>query len=151
MRDADAAFVGRITQAVPQANGGPGGHVTYTFVVERARDAAMVGEVVSVGASADEGMCGVRFEERARWLIVAYATGGMLETNGCLPNGPMDEAPPEFQATVTELLPFEAEESSVEAERLRASGPARPRIFGGPRRWPRWSHRVPPQGIYLIT
>ena len=61
----------------------------------------MVGEVVSVGASADEGMCGVRFEERARWLIVAYATGGMLETNGCLPNGPMDEAPPKFQATVT--------------------------------------------------
>ena len=116
VRDADAAFVGRITHAVPQANGGPGGHVTYTFVVERARDAAMVGEVVSVGAAADEGMCGVRFEERARWLIVAYATGGMLETNGCLPNGPMDEAPPEFQATVTELLPFEAEESSVEAE-----------------------------------
>ena len=114
VRDADAAFVGRITHAVPEANDGPGGHVTYTFAVERARDAAMVGELVSVGASTDEGMCGVNLGERARWLIVAYATGGMLETNGCLPNSPMDEAPPEFQATVTELLPFEADESSVE-------------------------------------
>ncbi len=122
---ADLAFVGNLLAVEPVPGDEPMGdqQLSYTFEVERARDASVAGRV-SVRAWQDNGAnCGVTFGDRGRWLIVAYRSEGTLETSGCLPNGALDGAPAAFEAQVTELLPVVTADTAPDSEGLEVPIP----------------------------
>ena len=86
--DADVAIVGTLVGA-SAAGAPPGmaaGPTTYAWKVERARD-PMSATTLTVAAWPDDGAnCGISFAADERWLVLAYDTKGVLETNGCVRN-----------------------------------------------------------------
>ena len=114
---ADAAFVGTLvevgTEPAPlpaedaKGVGRPdvlGEPVVYAWQVERSRDADTPA-TLNVAAAQDDGAnCGMTFTADQRWLVVATLEGGMLTTNGCMPNRVIDGVDPEVDAVVSLMV-----------------------------------------------
>ena len=143
VRAADAAFVGTLvevgTEPVPlpaedaKGVGRPdvlGEPVVYAWQVERSRDAGTPA-TLNVAAAQDDGAnCGMTFTADQRWLVVATLEGGMLATNGCMPNGVIDGVRPGGRGAVVSLMVAPADEPAASdgAPRLGRSARAdRPR------------------------
>lgn len=110
VRAADLAFVGTVVGAAEAAIPGRGpAEVSWSWQVERARDAGTP-PAVSVQAFANDGAnCGVSFAVGERWLVLVHREEGMLRTNGCLPNQNLGEADPGRDALIAELVAAEVE------------------------------------------
>ncbi len=105
VRDAEFAFVGRPISSEPSADGDFGDAVLTTWSVDRSRD-PISATTVTVRSWPDSGAnCGVSFGADERWLVLAYAGDGALETNGCLPNRLLDGSDPDGEAAIVSMLP----------------------------------------------
>lgn len=107
IRDADVAFVGRLTRTdepiSAPANGGPP-QITWTWKVERSRD-PISADRLSVTAWEDDGAnCGVAFGVDERWLVIGHLEEGSLQTNGCMRNQRLDGTDPDAEAVIDSLV-----------------------------------------------
>lgn len=106
VREADAAFVGRLLDRVPGGdNFGFPPEDEWRWSVESSRDPDLGTEATVIAALEDGANCGVQFAPGERWLVLAHVGDGRLHTNGCLPNRRMDAADPETDALVSGFLP----------------------------------------------
>jgi len=92
--EAEVAIIGTLAGGGADA-AGPGraaGPTEYVWAVERARE-PMSATTVAIVAWPDDGAnCGISFAADERWLVLAYASEGRLETNGCMSNQRLDAA-----------------------------------------------------------
>ena len=75
------------------------------WAIERSRDPLDVDRATIIGWPDNGANCGVSFEVGDRWLVLASMTDGGLETNGCLPNRPLEADDPESAAIVQAMTP----------------------------------------------
>lgn len=113
VRAADMAFVGTLVGAGEEAIMRAGAtEVTWSWQVERARDAGTP-PAVSVQAPANDGAnCGVSFALGERWLVLVHSEEGSLRTNGCQPNQNLGEPDPARDTIIEELVATEVEATS---------------------------------------
>jgi hypothetical protein len=89
VKEADAVFVGAAVSS-EQTSGQRGffpstyGNFVYTFEVEEVV-AGKVGPTVEVSSHSSGASCGIRFRERARYIVFAYEGRRGLETGLCSP------------------------------------------------------------------
>lgn len=118
VRDADAAFVGRLESvAAPDLGRQNGADASWHWSLERSRDPIDVSGITLVGAVQDGANCGVEFGVGERWLVIAHLDGSVLRTNGCLPNRPLDGAGAELDAEVAALLPVVVDSAATNEAR----------------------------------
>jgi hypothetical protein len=114
--EADVAFVGRPISVEAAARNDIGETVLTTWEVERSRDPIPAG-TVAIRSWADSGAnCGISFATDERWMVLAYASEGALETNGCMQNRRLDGSDPDGEATIASMLPVVATPTAVEDE-----------------------------------
>jgi hypothetical protein len=117
--EAEVAIIGTLAgaggaAAVPGMAAEP---TEYVWSIERARD-PMSAVTLSVAAWPDDGAnCGISFAADERWLILASQSEGRLETNGCMSNIRLDEAPPEIVGMVESQVAVPVDPRASEAER----------------------------------
>lgn len=103
--EADLAIVGTLVAAQappPDALDQP---MSMEWAIERSRDPLDVDRATIIGWPDNGANCGVSFEVGDRWLVLASMTDVGLETNGCLPNRPLQADDPESAAIVEAMTP----------------------------------------------
>lgn len=104
IRMADVAIVGTAVESTPLGNGDGNDRLLTTWTVERSRD-PVEAPLIDIRTWADNGAnCGISFGGDERWLVLAYAGDGGLETNGCMQNRRLDGSDPEAEAMIAEAL-----------------------------------------------
>jgi hypothetical protein len=114
--EADVAFVGRPISVEAAPRNDIGETVLTTWEVERSRDPIPAGTVAIRSWSDSGANCGISFATDERWMVLAYASEGALETNGCMQNRRLDGSDPDGEATIASLLPVVATPTAVEDE-----------------------------------
>jgi hypothetical protein len=114
--EADLAIVGTLVAVQPAAAGALDQPMAMEWAIERSRDPVDVDRATILGWPNDGANCGVSFEVGSRWLVLASMTDAGLETNGCLPNRPLDAEDPESAAIVEAMTPVGASESPAATE-----------------------------------
>jgi hypothetical protein len=96
VKDADAVFAG-VAASSEQTSGQRGffgskpyGNFVYTFEVDEIVSGD-VGPTVEVSSHSSGASCGIRFRERARYIVFAYESRGRLETFLCSPTERINE------------------------------------------------------------
>lgn len=106
---ADLAFVGTVADAAPGGQDEVLGAqlVRYAFAVERA--SKTTGPIVEVVSHDDPGgaSCGFSFGRGERWFVAATAEDGVLRSNLCSGNLPVEGLGDAEMAELVELLPIE--------------------------------------------
>lgn len=106
---ADLAFVGTVADAAPGGQDEVMGAqlVRYAFAVERA--SKTTGPIVEVVSHDDPGgaSCGFSFGRGERWFVAATAEDGVLRSNLCSGNLPLEGLGDVEMAELVELLPIE--------------------------------------------
>ena len=104
IRTADVAIVGTPVGSTPLGKGDVGEQLLTTWSVERSRDPVEASRV-DIRNWADSGAnCGISFGMNERWLVLAYAADGGLETNGCMQNRRLDGSDPDAEAVIATAL-----------------------------------------------
>ncbi|MGZ8475861.1 MAG: hypothetical protein ACXWWQ_06515 [Candidatus Limnocylindria bacterium] len=114
--EADLAIVGTLVAVQappPDALDQP---MSMEFAIERSRDPLDVDRATIIGWPDNGANCGVAFGVGERWLVLAYMSEGRLETNGCLPNRPLEGDDPESAAIVEAMTPVGASVTPDSAE-----------------------------------
>lgn len=106
VQDADLTFVGTVAARGPMLEGMPVAEpVDYQWQVLRSSVPEAGGGAVVRAWPDDGGNCGITFGVGEQWLVLAFASDGVFETNGCLPNRRMDGSDPEADAVAKLLSP----------------------------------------------
>jgi len=103
--EADLAIVGTLVAVQappPDALDQP---MSMEWAIERSRDPLEVDRATIIGWPDNGANCGVSFEVGTRWLVLASMTDGGLETNGCVPNRPLDADDPESAVIAEAMTP----------------------------------------------
>ena len=109
--EADLAIVGTLVAVQPAPAGALDQPMAMEWAIERSRDPVDVDRATIFGWPNDGANCGVSFDVGSRWLVLASMTDAGLETNGCLPNRPLDAEDPESAAIVEAMTPVGASAS----------------------------------------
>lgn len=108
VRQADVAFVGSLDARVPGGdNFGFPVLDEWRWHTESSRDAGLPADVTIMAAADDGANCGVPFGVGERWLVIAFAENGVLQTTGCQPNHRMDGSAPDNETLIAELVPYD--------------------------------------------
>ena len=104
VNEATVAFVGYPVSVEPAPRTEIGETVLTTWAVERSRD-PIGADTIAVRSWVDSGAnCGISFAADERWLVLAYESDGVLETNGCNQNRRLDGSDPEGEAAIASML-----------------------------------------------
>jgi hypothetical protein len=103
--EADLAIVGTLVAVQEPPPDNLDQPMSMEWAIERSRDPLDVDRATIIGWPDNGANCGVSFEVGTRWLVLATMTDGGLETNGCVPNRPLDADDPESAAIVDAMTP----------------------------------------------
>jgi hypothetical protein len=122
IRGADVAFVGTPQRSAKAPRDELGPRNRYAFAVERAnRETGATIEILA-WSGGDAG-CGIEFAIGERWLVLAHAQDGRLETNLCNGNVRVDELADPLRADLPQLLPLVPDPAPYEPATFEWAGP----------------------------
>jgi hypothetical protein len=127
--EADVAIVGTLVAVQEPPRDVLDQPMKMQWAIERSRDPLDVDQATIVGWPDNGANCGVSFEVGTRWLVLASMTDVGLETNGCLPNRPLDADDPESAAIVEAMTPVGGS-TTPDTEQAAAELPV-PLLVGG--------------------
>ena len=121
--EATVAFVGYPVSVEAAPRNEIGETVLTTWAVERSRD-PIGSTTIAIRSWVDSGAnCGISFAADERWLVLAYDSDGVLETNGCNQNRRLDGSDPEGEAAIASMLTVVPESRPEEQDAVAIPAP----------------------------